>query len=104
MTQRKSGAGFWFGLLLGVAIGVALAIIFMPRPGGNAAGDQSDIDGFDLQQRAQERFGPWIERLRERYSEAFALGQEFYERAKDDVMRQYNSAKSGDFSSTPNKL
>jgi hypothetical protein len=40
-----------------------------------------------------------IERLRERYSEAFALGQDFYERAKEDVMTQYNSAKSGEFSS-----
>jgi gas vesicle protein len=98
MRQRKSGAGFWFGLMLGVAIGVALAIMFMPRPGGNAAGDQSDTDGFDLRQRAQERFGPLIERLRERYSEAFALGQDFYERAKEDVMTQYNSAKSGEFS------
>jgi hypothetical protein len=99
MRQRKSGVGFWFGLMLGVAIGVALAIMFMPRPGGNAAGDQSDTDGFDLRRRAQERFGPLIERLRERYSEAFALGQDFYERAKEDVMTQYNSAKSGEFSS-----
>ena len=98
MRQRKSGAGFWFGLMLGVAIGVALAIMFMPRPGGNAAGDQSDTDGFDLRKRAQERFGPLIEMLRERYSEAFALGQDFYERAKEDVMTQYNSAKSGEFS------
>ena len=98
MRQRKSGVGFWFGLMLGVAIGVALAIMFMPRPGGNAAGDQSDTDGFDLRQHAQERFGPLIERLRERYSEAFALGQDFYERAKEDVMTQYNSAKSGEFS------
>jgi hypothetical protein len=84
--------------MLGVAIGVALAIMFMPRPGGNAAGDQSDTDGFDLRKRAQERFGPLIEMLRERYSEAFALGQDFYERAKEDVMTQYNSAKSGEFS------
>jgi hypothetical protein len=84
--------------MLGVAIGVALAIMFLPRHGGNAAGDQSDTDGFDLRQRAQERFGPLIERLRERYSEAFALGQDFYERAKEDVMTQYNSAKSGEFS------
>ena len=98
MRQRKSGVGFWFGLMLGVAIGVALAIMFMPRPGGNAAGDQSDTDGFDLRQRAQERFGPLIERLRERYREAFGLGQDCCERAKEDVMTQYNSAKSGEFS------
>ena len=98
MKQRKSGAGFWFGLMLGVAIGVALAIMFLPRPGGSAAGDQSDTDGFDLRKRAQERFGPLIERLRERYSDAFALGQDFYDQAKEEVLSQYNSAKSGDFS------
>ena len=30
-----------------------------------------------------------------------ALGQKFYERAKDDVMTQYSTAKSGEFSRTP---
>ncbi len=85
--------------MLGVAIGAALAILFLPRPGGSAAGDENGADGFDLRQRVLERFGPLIERLRERYSEAFALGQDFYDRAKEEVMTQYNSAKSGEFSS-----
>ena len=100
--QRRSGRGFWFGLTVGVAIGVALAILFLPRPSGTAAGDQSETAGFDLRQRIQERFGPLIEQLRARFSEAFALGQDFYQQAKDDVMTQYNAAKSGEFSSTPN--
>ncbi len=101
MTRQKSGRGFWFGLTFGVALGVALAILFLPRPSGTAAGDQSETDGFDLRQRIQERFGPLIERLRARFSEAFALGQDFYQQAKDDVMTQYNTAKNSDFSSTP---
>ncbi len=100
--QRRSGRGFWFGLTFGVALGVALAILFLPRPGGTAAGDQSETASFDLRQRIQERFGPLIEQLRARFSEAFALGQDFYQKAKDDVMTPYNTAKSGEFSSTPN--
>jgi hypothetical protein len=39
--------------------------------------------------------------LRARFSEAFALGQDFYQQAKDDVMTQYSTAKSGEFGSTP---
>jgi hypothetical protein len=101
MKLLGSRAGFWFGLMLGVVIGVALALLFLPRPGGNGTDDQSDTDGFDLRRRAQERLGPWIERIRERYREAFALGQDYYERAKDDVQRHYDSAKRGEFSSEP---
>src|SRR6478672_2885648 len=101
--QRRSGRGFWFGLTVGVALGVAFAILFLPRPSDTAAGDQSETAGFDLRQRIQARFGPLIEQLHARYKEAFALGQEFYDRAKDDVMTEYNTAKSADFNSTPDK-
>jgi gas vesicle protein len=101
MRQRGSRAGFWFGMLLGVMIGVALVILFMPQPGGAAAGGQSGANGFDLRQRIQERFAPWIERVRTRISEALALGQEFYKDAKDDVTTQYENAKSADLRDTP---
>jgi hypothetical protein len=94
--QRKSGVGFWFGLTVGVALGITLAILFLPRPGGNAAGDQSEPAGFDLRQGIQERFGPLIEQLCARYSEAFALGQDFYQPAKDDDMTHYNTPDTSD--------
>ena len=44
--QRKSGGGFWIGLTIGVALGVAVVILFLPNPSDNAAGDQSEMDGF----------------------------------------------------------
>jgi gas vesicle protein len=100
MRQRRSGAGFWFGMTLGVMIGVALVILFIPHPGDAAAGDQSGAGGFNLLQRIQERFGPLIERVRARISEALALGQEFYQDAKEDVTTQYENAKSADLSDT----
>jgi hypothetical protein len=99
MKIPGSRAGFWFALALGVVIGVALAILFMPRRGGAAAGDQSEIDDANLHKRSQERLGPWIERMRVRYSEAFAVGRDYYERTKEEAKRGLASAKSGEFHS-----
>jgi hypothetical protein len=101
MRQRRSGTGFWFGMTLGMMIGVALVILFIPQTGDAAAGEQSGAGGFNLLQRIQERFGPLIERVRARINEALALGQEFYQDAKDDVTTQYENAKSADLSDTP---
>jgi hypothetical protein len=88
-------------MVLGVVIGVAIGILFMPRPGGAASGDQSGAEGFDLLRRIQERFGLLMEGVRARINEALALGQEFYEGAKDDVTTEYERAKSADFSEAP---
>jgi len=88
-------------MMLGVTIGVALVILFIPQPGDAAAVDQSGAGGFNLLQRIQERFGPLIERVRARINEALALGQEFYQDAKDDVTTQYENAKSADLGDTP---
>jgi gas vesicle protein len=101
MRQRGSRVGFWFGVLIGVMIGAALVILFMPQPRGAAADEQSGADNFDLRQRIQERFGPLIERVRARISKALALDQEFYKDAKDDVTTQYENTKSADLGDTP---
>ena len=77
----------------------ARSTYFLPRPGAVAADGQSDPDDFGVRKRAQERIGPWIERLRERYSEAFAIGRDYYERTKDEAKRGLASARSGEFHS-----
>jgi hypothetical protein len=80
-----------------VIFGVALGILLMPRGGSAAAGGQSDEDHADLRRRSQERIGPWIERLRERYTEAFAIGRDYYERTIDEAKRGLARAKNGEF-------
>jgi len=57
------------------------------------------VDDASLRQRSQERVGPWIERMRERYSEAFAVGHDYYERTLDEARQGLASAKSGEFRS-----
>ena len=99
MKIPGSRAGFWFALALGVVIGAALAILFLPQPGAFAADGQSDTDDFGVRKRSQERIGPWIERMRERYREAFAVGRDYYERTEDEAKRGLASAKSGEFHS-----
>ena len=79
-----------------MVIGVALAILFLSRFAGDTTSDQSDTDDADLCKRTQERFGPWIERMRERYHAAFAVGRDYYERTKDEAKRGLASAKSGE--------
>lgn len=92
-TKRRSGGGFIFGLMLGVALGAALAILLAPAQKGQAR-DDGDAQAFDLRQRGQERFGALVTQWRQRYNDAVALGQDAYVRTKDTVIAQYNQAKS----------
>ncbi len=81
-----SGAGFWSGLILGVAIGATVALIFAP-PRGAADAPSADADG---QPQPPEIIG----RLRERYSDALTLGREAYRQARGEVLATYNRAKA----------
>jgi gas vesicle protein len=81
---RKSGGGFFFGLLLGMIIGAALAILFAPQP-GEAPRGQSGVQTLDLRRRGQERVAQFTDL--DAYSSAF-----------DEVKSRYSRAKSGDYS------
>jgi len=84
--RGASGAGFWSGIILGVAIGATVALIFAPA---RRAADTPDA-AADGQPQPPEIIG----RLRERYSDAVTLGREAYRQARGEVLATYNRAKS----------
>lgn len=84
--RGASGAGFWSGLILGVAIGAMAALIFAPP---RRAADAPDA-ATDGQPQPPEIIG----RLRERYSDALTLGREAYRQARGEVLATYNRAKA----------
>lgn len=73
---KSSGRGFLLGLMIGLAVGALLALLFAPR---------SQEDNF-------------VGVLRQRYGEAFEQSKDAYSRAKDEVLSRYARAKAGDFS------
>ncbi len=85
--KRSSGGGFWSGLILGVAIGATVALIFAPaRPDEAAKMDELAVG----QPRPPEIIG----KLRARYSDALELGREAYRQARGEVIANYNRAKA----------
>ena len=94
---RKSGGGFFFGLLLGMIIGAALAILFAPQP-GEAPRGQSGVQTLDLRRRGQERVAQFTDLFRRRYGDAMAQYRDAYSSAFDEVKSRYSRAKSGDYS------
>lgn len=83
MAKRGSSrSGFWSGLILGVAIGATVALIFAPQRGAAEAAE------------GQTRQPEIIGRLRERYNDALTLGREAYRQARGEVIASYNRAKA----------
>jgi len=91
--REKSGSRFFWGFVIGLAVGAALAILFAPQPGEETReqlAEQSEV----LRKRGQERALHLREDLRERYADALVQGREAYDRAKDEVMGRYTKAKN----------
>jgi len=85
--KRTSGSGFWSGIVLGIAIGATVALIFAPaRP--------SEAAKLDELEEGQARPPEIIGKLRARYSDALELGREAYRQARGEVIANYNRAKA----------
>ncbi|HEV2236555.1 MAG TPA: YtxH domain-containing protein [Ktedonobacterales bacterium] len=93
-SKRRSGSGFFVGLLLGLVTGFALALLFAPQP-GDATREQLADQGATLRRRGEERYAQFRGQMRARYGDAMEQGRDAYERAKDQILSQYNQGKNG---------
>ncbi len=80
---------FFWGLLVGFALGVAAGLLLAPQS-GEATLAQLNEQGITLRSRT----GGLGEQLRTRANEAVAQGRELYTRTKEELTEQYNKARS----------
>jgi len=80
---------FFWGLLLGLGLGVVIGLLVAPQP-GEATLAQIREQGVQL------RSGNLNEQIRSRANEALTQGRELYSRTKGDLTDRYSRAKSGD--------
>ncbi len=92
----KSGSGFFWGLVLGIAVGAILAILFAPQP-GNDTREQLSEQSIELRKLGQQAFEQIRTQLKERSGDAMVQGREAYDRAKDEVLARYNKAKNAEY-------
>lgn len=90
--KSGSGSGFFWGLVLGLAVGAVLAVLFAPQPGDDTR-EQLTEQSIRLRQQGQQRYEDVTSQLRERYGDAMVQGREAYSRAKGEVLTRYNKAK-----------
>jgi gas vesicle protein len=92
--KGRSGRGFFFGLMLGLAVGATLGILFAPQAGEETRGQLGE-NSIELRRFGRDGYQGLTEQLRARYGDAFAQGREAYERAKDEVLARYNKTRTG---------
>jgi gas vesicle protein len=117
--KKRSGSGFFMGLVIGVAIGAAAVWVLTPQPGeletkrttrvpasgamGSAAG-AADASAAYSADGATTSASPTIvdlamavvDRVRGRFDEAVALGREAYAQGQTEVMQRFNQARSAE--------
>jgi gas vesicle protein len=87
--RGNRGSGFFWGLILGMATGFVLALLFAPQP-GDVTREQLAEQSMQMRKRGQERAEQFTAQFRERYGEAMEQGREAYVRAKDEILSQRN--------------
>ncbi|HET9919508.1 MAG TPA: YtxH domain-containing protein [Ktedonobacteraceae bacterium] len=80
---------FFFGLLLGFALGAIAGLLLAPQS-GEATLAQLSEQGIMLRNRS----GSLTDDLRSRANEAMVQGREMYSRTRDDLTERYNKAKN----------
>ena len=93
--KSGSGSGFFWGLVLGLAVGALLAVLFAPQPGDETR-EQLAEQSVLLRKQGKVRAEQLKADLRDRYGDAMVQGREAYGRAKDEVQTRYNKAKSAE--------
>ncbi len=87
------------GLVLGGAVGAALAYLMAPRPGDELRSDMV-TRGIELKQQAEgvvdqviEKGRVAVEEQRSRFQQAIAEGKEASARTRSDLLKRYEQAK-----------
>lgn len=81
---------FFWGLLAGLVVGVALGLLLAPQS-GEATRTQLGEQGIML----RDRTTGLGDEIRTRATDALAQGRELYGRTKDELAERYTQAKSG---------
>ena len=116
--QKRSGSGFFWGLMIGIAVGATIAWVLTPQPGeieerkapeatgangANGANGATPDAAKSAATRATNATTPptivdlaqaAIERVRGRLNEAIALGREAYTQSQSEVMQRFNQART----------
>lgn len=106
--QKRSGSGFVWGLLIGVAVGAAVVWVLTPQPGeievtratGSTSGESSTngttsangVDSTTIMDLAMAA----VDRVRARFGDAVALGREAYEQGQTEVLQRFNQARNAE--------